>query len=199
MRRLLVTVVLALATRVASAGSLPSVPGMYVAKTAAPLPLVDSKLDVDVRGPIAEITIAQTFENRDAEATEATYIFPLPPDAAVTAMAIDVGARTIHAAIEPRAAAQARYEDAIAKGLDAGLLEQERPDVFTQTLRRSPPHAKVTVHLRYDTVARFPDGTWQLALPLVVAPRYVPGSASGCPPPAAGARPIPIARPMRRA
>ncbi|HEY3806361.1 MAG TPA: VIT domain-containing protein [Kofleriaceae bacterium] len=189
MRRLLVTVVLALATRVASAGSLPSVPGMYVAKTAAPLPLVDSKLDVDVRGPIAEVTIAQTFENRDADATEATYIFPLPPDAAVTAMAIDVGPRTIHAAIEPRAAAQARYEDAIAKGLDAGLLEQERPDVFTQSVAAIPPHAKVTVHLRYDTAARFQDGTWQLVLPLVVAPRYVPGSANGRPTAGSGRSP----------
>ncbi|HEX4455682.1 MAG TPA: VIT domain-containing protein [Kofleriaceae bacterium] len=181
---------LALATRVASAGSsrVPG-PGMYVAKTATALPLVDSKVDVQVRGPIAEITVAQTFRNDDAAPTEATYIFPLPSDAAVTGMAIDAGARTIRAAIERRAQAQARYEDAIAKGLDAGMLEQERPDIFTQSVAAIPPHATVTVRLRFDTAARFSNGTWQLVLPLVVAPRYVPGSASGKPTVGAGRSP----------
>jgi|HubBroStandDraft_6_1064221.scaffolds.fasta_scaffold22841_2 Ca-activated chloride channel family protein len=181
MQRLAVTLALALAVRVASAGSLPPTPGMYVAKTATPLPIVDSKLDVAIRGPIAEISIAQTFRNDDAAPTEATYIFPLPPDAAVTAMAIDIGPRTIRASIEPRAKAQARYEDAISKGLDAGMVEQERPDVFTQSVAAIPPHATVTVHVRFDTAARYLDGTWQLVLPLVVAPRYVPGRANGRP------------------
>ena len=189
MRRL--AVMLAFATRVAWAGSSPPAPqaGMIVAKTEAPLPMVDSKLDVDVRGPVATVSVAQTFRNDDAAPTEATYIFPLPPDAAVTAMTIETGTRTIHAAIERRAAAEARYEDAIAKGLDAGMLEQERPDVFTQSVAAIAPHATVTVHLRYDTAARFSDGTWQLVVPLVVAPRYVPGSASGRPTVGAGHSP----------
>src|SRR5580698_4487458 len=158
----LALIMLAIATRIASAGSsrTPSSAGMYVAKTATALPLVDSKLDVQVRGPIAEVTIAQTFRNDDAAPTEATYIFPLPPDAAVTAMAIDIGPRTIRASIEPRAKAQARYEDAISKGLDAGMVEQERPDVFTQSVAAIPPHATVTVHVRFDTAARYLDGTW---------------------------------------
>ena len=189
MRRL--AVIFAFATRVAWAGSSPPSPqaGMVVAKTDAPLPMVDSKLDVDVRGPVATVSVAQTFRNDDGAPTEATYIFPLPPDAAVTAMTIETGARTIHAAIERRAAAQARYEDAIAKGLDAGMLEQERPDVFTQSVAAIAPHATVTVHLRYDTAARYTDGTWQLVVPLVVAPRYVPGSASGRPTVGAGHSP----------
>jgi Ca-activated chloride channel family protein len=183
MRRFAVTLAaLVVATRIASGGSLPSRPGMYPnAAGAAALPMTASKLDVEVRGPIVSVSVAQTFRNDDNAPTEATYIFPLPPDAAVTAMAIDVGARTIHAGIERRAQAQARYEDAIAKGLDAGLLEQERPDVFTQSVAAIPPHATVTVRLRFDTMARYADGTWELVVPLVVAPRYVPGNASGKP------------------
>ncbi len=181
MQRLAVTLALALAVRVASAGSLPPTPGMYVAKTTTPLPMVNSKLDVTIRGPIAEISITQTFRNDDAAPTEATYIFPLPSDAAVTAMAIDVGPRTIRAAVERRSQAQARYEDAISKGLDAGMVEEERPDVFTQSVAAIPPHATITVHVRFDTAARFASGTWQLVLPLVVAPRYVPGRANGRP------------------
>jgi len=83
------------------------------------------------------------------------------------------------AAIEKREDAQRRYEDAVRKGVAAAETDQERVDVFTQTIAAIPPRGEVAIVLRFDTVARFADGTWELALPLVVAPRYVPGTASG--------------------
>jgi len=151
--------------------------------------MLDSTIEVAVRGAIVETTVTQTYKNDSDHATEATYIFPLPVDAAVTAMAIDVGTRKIHAAIERRDQAQQRYEDAIAAGVGAGLLEQERPDVFTQTVSAIPPHGTVVITLRYDATARYADGGWELVLPLVVAPRYVPGTASGRPTTGSGRSP----------
>ena len=171
----------------AHAGELPRAMGMYTTPgggaggTGAALPMLDSKIEVTVRGPIVETVVTQAFRNDGDHVTEATYIFPLPADAAVSAMSIADGARTIHAAIERRADAQRRYEEAVAAGMSAGLLDQERPDVFTQAVAAIPPHGTVTVTLRYDTTARYRDGTWELVLPLVVAPRYVPGGASGRP------------------
>ncbi|MEO6771695.1 MAG: VIT domain-containing protein [Kofleriaceae bacterium] len=178
-----------LAPLVARAGSLPRLPGMYTTRAATPLPMLDSKLSVTVRGPIVETTVTQTFNNDSDHATEATYIFPLPADAAVSAMAIDLGTRKIHAAIEARDHAQARYEEAVAHGLGAGMLEQERPDVFTQTVSAIPARGTVIVTLRYDATAHYSDGTWELVLPLVVAPRYVPGTASGRPTTGSGRNP----------
>ncbi len=143
------------------------------------LAMVESRIDVTVRGPILETVVVQRFRNASANATEATYIFPLPADAAVSAMAIRVGGRTIRAAIEDREAAQQRYEAAVAAGVGAALLDQERPDVFTQAVSAIPPGGVVEVTLRYDAVARFEAGRWQLVVPMVVAPRHVPGTASG--------------------
>jgi Ca-activated chloride channel family protein len=148
---------------------------------ATPLPMLDSKVDVVVRGPIVETIVTQRFANKSERAIEATYIFPLPYDAAVTAMEIRTGARTIRAAIEKREEAQRRYEAAVTAGMSAAVLDQERPDVFTQTVAAIPPKATVEVVLRYDTLARYASGTWQLVLPMVVAPRYVPGTVSGRP------------------
>jgi Ca-activated chloride channel family protein len=185
--RLGVLALLALASA-AHAADLPGHLGMY-APQGAPLAMLDSDIDVTVRGPIVEATVTQTFRNDTDRPTEATYIFPLPPDAAVTAMAIHTGTRTIHAAIEKRERAQERYEHAVAAGLAAGLLDQERPDVFTQTVAAIPAHGVVQVTLRYDTTARRAGGQWELALPLVVAPRYVPGSATGRPTTGAGRAP----------
>lgn len=164
----------------ARAGEVGRTMGMY-SKAGAALPMLDSKVEITVRGPIVETIVTQKFENRTDRATEATYIFPLPVDAAVSAMAIHYGARTIRGAIETRDRAQVRYEAAVRAGVAAAVLDQERPDVFTQTVTAVPAHGAIEVTLRYDAVARFSAGTWELTLPMVVAPRYVPGAATGRP------------------
>jgi len=153
--------------------------GFYAANGGPPLAMLDSRIDVTVRGPIIETVVVQRFRNSSGHPTEATYIFPLPADAAVSAMAMQIGTRTIHAAIEARDAAQRRYEAAVAAGAAAALLEQERPDGFTQTVSAIPANGVVEVTLRYDTLARYQAGLWELVVPMVVAPRYVPGTASG--------------------
>jgi Ca-activated chloride channel homolog len=153
--------------------------GLYPPGAASPLAMLDSRIEVTVRGPIIETIVVQRFRNTTGRPTEATYIFPLPPDAAVSAMAMVIGGRTIRAAIERRDAAVRRYEAAVSAGVAGALLEQERPDVFTQSVAAIPVHGTVDVTLRYDTVARYQAGSWELVVPMVVAPRYVAGTASG--------------------
>jgi Ca-activated chloride channel family protein len=176
----LVALVVALTAPAHATSTLPARPGMYTQQGTA-LAQLDSKIVVRVRGPIAEAIVTQTFRNNLDRVTEATYIFPLPVDAAVSAMEIQTGSRTIRAAIEARDQAQQRYESAVSAGVGAALLDQERPDVFTQTVSAIPAKGTVVVTLRFDTVARYQGGRWELVLPMVVAPRYVPGTASGRP------------------
>ena len=155
--------------------------GMYptTGPATGPLPMVESKVDVVVRGAIVEAVVTQAFVNKSDRATEATYIFPLPHDAAVSAMSIKIGSRTMTAAIEKRADAQRRYEAAVRAGVMAATTEQERADVFTQTIAAIPAKGRVEVTLRFDATASFADGTWTFVIPMVVAPRFVPGTASG--------------------
>jgi Ca-activated chloride channel family protein len=153
--------------------------GLYTAAGGSSLAMLDSRIEITVRGPIVETVVVQRFRNTSDRATEATYIFPMPADAAISAMAMRVGTRTISAAIEGRDAALRRYEAAVAAGAAAALLDQERPDVFTQTVSAIPAKGTVEVTLRYDSLARYEAGTWELVVPMVVAPRYVPGAASG--------------------
>jgi Ca-activated chloride channel family protein len=180
----LAIVVLAVSpAQAAGAGSWRSL-GMYPTSSGgagptSPMPMVESKVDIVVRGAIVEAIVTQAFVNKSDRATEATYIFPLPHDAAVSAMSIKIGAKTIHAAIEKRGEAQRRYEAAVRAGVMAATTEQERADVFTQTIAAVPAKGRVEIVLRFDATASFADGTWMLALPMVVAPRFVPGTASG--------------------
>jgi hypothetical protein len=66
-------------------------------------------------------------------------------------------------------------------GVAGALLDQERSDIFTQTVAAIPAKGAVSITLRFDTVARYQDGTWELVVPLVVAPRFVPGAATNRP------------------
>ncbi len=178
----LVLVVVSALTAVDAVGATRAM-GMYPTSSpsALPLAMVDSAVDISIRGPIVEAVVTQRFRNPTSNAIEATYVFPLPHDAAVSAMSIRIGSRTIHASIETRAEAQRRYEEAIRAGVEGAVLDQERPDVFTQTVAAIPANATIDVVLRYDAVARYLDGRWSLVLPMVVAPRFVPGTASGLP------------------
>lgn len=163
--------------------------GLYVAKTtsattAAPelgdeLPLVASAIAAEATGPLIEVTTTQTFTNTSKHTIEAVYVFPLPPDAAVSAMAITTGDQTIHAEVVTRDQGLARHEAAVAAGVVGALFEQDRPDVFTQTITGIAPGATVAIELRWDTVAVRRAGAWELVVPLVVAPRAVPGTATG--------------------
>ncbi len=180
LRPVLAFVVVVALAAVAHASELPRFGGMYQT-SGQPLPMLDSKLEVTIRGPIIEVIVTQRFANRGDQATEATYIFPLPADAAVSAMWIQTGGKTVHAKVAKRAEAQQRYEEAVRAGVVAAVLDQERPDIFTQTVAGIAPRSTVEVSIRYDALAHFYDGAWALALPMVVAPRYVAGTATSRP------------------
>ena len=101
-------------------------------------------------------------------------------------MVIRSGDRTTRAHIATRAAARERYARARRRGAIAALLEQERPNVFTQTVANIEPGKEVVVRLVYDVPLHYDAGVYEFAYPMVVGPRYVPGKAIGAPPKGVG-------------
>ena len=112
-------------------------------------PLKHTDVKIETSGFLARARVTQQFENSFSEKIEAVYTFPLPPHAAVDEMTLTVGERIVKAKIKPREEAQAIYEAARARGHVAGLLEQERPNIFTQTVANILPGEKVTVTISY--------------------------------------------------
>jgi len=135
-------------------------------------------IGVDVSGPTARATVTQAFRNTTADWVEGTYLYPLPEDAAVDGMKLVVGARVIVADIRERAAAKRAYEAAKAAGQSAALTEQERPNVFTDTVANIGPGETVLVQITYQQTVPVSGGTRTLRLPLVVAPRYNPAPSA---------------------
>lgn len=138
-------------------------------------PLKHTDVNADVAGFFARVTVRQEFHNPTKTKIEAIYVFPLPQDAAIDAMTLTVGDRTIRAVIKEREEARAIYQDAKARGHVAGLLDQERANIFTQSVANIEPGERVLIEISYVDVLKYEEGWYEFMFPMVVGPRYIPG------------------------
>jgi Ca-activated chloride channel family protein len=144
-------------------------------------PLKHTDVTCDISGFIARVTVRQQFQNPFKEKIEAVYVFPLSQDGAVDRMTMKIGDRLIEGEIKERGEARAIYEQAKAQGKVASLLDQERPNIFTQAVANIEPGAQVNITISYSETLKWKDGEYQFAFPMVVGPRYMPGNATGEP------------------
>lgn len=138
------------------------------------LPLVAAALRVAAQGGTARVVLEQTFANHHPDPLSVTYVMPLPADAAVSGFSFRIGDRLVVGEVDKKRAARERYEDAIARGQTAALLEQDRSSLFTQEIGNVPPGEKVVCEIVLDQRLRWLDeGSWELRFPLAAAPRYL--------------------------
>jgi Ca-activated chloride channel homolog len=140
------------------------------------VPLKKTWAEVDIAGVIAAVKVHQVFENTGGKTIEAVYVFPASTRAAVHAMRMKIGSRTIEAKIERKAEAREQYEAAKREGKRASLLEQERPNVFTTSVANIMPGDRIEVELDYSELVVPEDAIYEFVYPTVVGPRYAGGA-----------------------
>jgi len=139
-------------------------------------PLKHTDVKAEITGFISRVVVTQQFENPFHEPIEAVYTFPLPQNAAVDDMTMTIGDRAIRGKILPREEAQVVYEGAKSRGQVASLLDQERPNIFTQSIANIMPGEQIKIAISYVETLRYEDGAYEFVFPMVVGPRYVPGA-----------------------
>jgi len=142
-------------------------------------PLTHTDVKAEISGFLSRVIVTQEFENPFKDKIEAVYTFPLPQNAAVDDMTLRVGDRTVRGRIKPREEARAIYEAARSAGQVASLLDQERPNIFTQSVANIMPGERVTVTISYVETLKYEDGAYEFVFPMVVGPRYIPGTPVG--------------------
>ncbi len=143
-----------------------------------PLPLRSTGVHAALRGHMAAVAVRQRFENASSVPIEVTYSFPLPENSAVMDMRMTIGNRIIASDIMRREDARNTYEAAKASGHTASLLEQERPNIFTQSVANIAPGEHIDVEIRYLQTLTYDSGEYEFVFPMVVGPRFSPpGSA----------------------
>lgn len=138
------------------------------------LPLQHTSVVIDVSGNLQRATVRQVYGNPYDEVIEAIYTFPLPQSGAVDRMNMYIGDRLIEGKIHERQLAQQIYNEAIEAGQTASLLEQERPNIFTQTVGNILPGDSIVIEISYVAPIEYDDGEYEIVFPMVVGPRFVP-------------------------
>src|SRR5258706_14426597 len=148
-------------------------------KPKAVCPLKHTDVKAQISGFLSRVVVTQEFENPFPEKIEAVYTFPLPQNAAVDDMTMTVGDRTVRGKILRREEAQAVYEAAKSNGQTASLLDQERPNIFTQSVANILPGEQIKITISYVETLKYEAGSYEFVFPMVVGPRYIPGTATG--------------------
>src|SRR6266480_1256544 len=148
-------------------------------KPKALCPLKHTDVRAEISGFLSRVSVTQEFENPFKEKIEAVYVFPLPANASVDDMTMVVGERTVRVKILRREEAQAVYEAAKSGGQVASLLNQERPNIFTQSVANILPGEKIKITISYVETLKYEAGSYEFSFPMVVATRCMPGTSTG--------------------
>jgi len=141
-------------------------------------PLEKTEVRARLSGTLGRTVVSQTFANPFDSKIEALYTFPLPPGAAVDGFTLRVGTRTIRGEIQTRERAREIYEAAKRRGKVAALLDQQRPNLFSQTVANILPGQKITVEISYTETLRWADGDFEWNFPLTVGPAFSPATGT---------------------
>lgn len=146
------------------------------------VPLRETMIAGEVAGPLAALRVTHTFGYTPADfdrPIEALYRFPLPGDAAITAVSVRFGEVTIDAGLQDREEAERAYGAAKEVGQQAALVTRESPNVFTLRLVGLAPDQPIVVATSYAQLASAAAEGWSIRLPLTTAPRYVREDEAG--------------------
>ena len=132
-----------------------------------------------VNGAFARVRCRQEFGNDTDHPLEPIYVFPLPDDAAVTGCTMVIGRCRVAASLKKKEEARREYDTAVAGGHHGALLEQKRPNIFTMNVGGIEPGEKIVVEVDYVQRIPWQAGGGRFRIPLVVAPRFIPGVPTG--------------------
>ncbi|EFA86791.1 hypothetical protein PPL_00596 [Heterostelium album PN500] len=107
--------------------------------------LTDYQVDAVVSDATVTTVMTQQYKNDSTTPVEAKYEMPLPPYAAVNKFVVTYDGKVLFAKIKERQAAAEKYDDAIASGNQAFLVEKNSSGTFSTVIGNIPPGKEVTV------------------------------------------------------
>lgn len=138
---------------------------------------LSSDVVFNVNGMVITTRLSQTFKNPSDQWVEGIYLFPLPDTAAISRLEMKIGERIIVGEIKEKQQAKRQYQQAKAAGKKAALVEQERPNLFTQHVANIGPNQQVTITLEYQDTVQYSGGRFSFQFPMTLTSRYIPGQA----------------------
>ena len=126
-------------------------------------------IDAAIQDQVAAVQVSQTFSNTGRRELEASFVFPLPYDGAVTSMTFMVDGKEYPAKLLNAKEAREIYEGYVRQNKDPALLEWLGSGMFQTSVFPVPAGQERTVTLRYTQLCRQSGGLNEFLFPLSTA------------------------------
>lgn len=134
--------------------------------------LKHSSVNAQLNGAISEVELVHEFVNRETCSIEAVFTFALPLDAVILGLSMVMGARKFIAEVLPKAKGTDKYEDAIAVGDSAVLLERVNDGLYSLNVGNLQPNDEVTIKIQYAQILNWQDRKLRFYFPSTLGDRY---------------------------
>jgi Ca-activated chloride channel family protein len=125
-----------------------------------------------VDGLILEVAVEQRFRNPSERNIEIVYTFPLPGGAVLLGVDVRLGERQLSGAVSEKRQAAQDYEDSLAAGDAAIMLEKNHDHSYSLNLGNLAAGEACVVTMRYAETLQFEQRGLRISVPTVIAPRY---------------------------
>ena len=109
-----------------------------------------AEIDVKIVGSLATTTIDLTFYNELDRTLEGEFTFPLGESQSVSRFAMSINGKLREGVVVEKAQGRATFESIVRRGVDPGLLEQTKGNVFRSRIYPLFPKASKRVLIAYE-------------------------------------------------
>jgi len=137
-----------------------------------PAPTLDQELQLEAQhakvhlsGALAAVELQQTFRNTANRQVEGTYLFPLPPGAAISDFAMTINGKRTEAEILDKDKARQIYHDIVRRRRDPAILEFTDRALVQAHIFPVRANGKVDIEMHYSQPLRAENDSFLFNLP----------------------------------
>jgi len=131
-----------------------------------PITLQEVSIDIRIEGFIASTTMDLTFANPNGRVLEGEFVFPLADGQTITGYALEVAGKLRQGVVVEKETARVAFESTERRGIDPGLAELTRGNVFRTRLYPIPARGTKRVAVSFDQPLIDAGTTYRYVLPL---------------------------------
>ncbi len=129
-------------------------------------------VNVEFEDLVSNVTVKQTYTNNEAVDIEAVYTFPLPNEAVLLHLNVEIGGRSLKGVIVEKAKAENKYESAITDGDTAIMLEKLEPGLYSMNVGNLAVGETAIISFTYGILNKWKGDSVRFSLPATYVPRY---------------------------
>lgn len=133
-----------------------------------PIRLSSMSIQAKTYGFLASTRIDLEFENPNNRVMEGEFVFPLTPTQTVAGYALEVNGVLREGVVVPKQTARVAFEEITRRGVDPGLAELTRGNVFRTRIYPIPARGRKRIAITIEQALQRVDGKWRYRLPVPV-------------------------------